>query len=127
MLYTEPLTLFHMEQNGTVSRFVLRGSWYEGNAAAMAANGSLQPQRVVKVRIEALSCNGFVPAKSYAGTGWTAKHGDYIVRGNVLFGIKDEKGQRFADIPRQFDHVGCIRDVRDRRVGVEPHIYIEGA
>ena len=126
MMHTEKLTLFHVEGN-QLTRHTLTGHWYETNAVTMAANGSLQPQHVVKVRIPAPDCEGFTPAKVYTGAGWTAKPGDYIVRGAVTYEVTAEKGHRVADLPQHFPAVAVVREARDRRVGVQPHIYIEGA
>ena len=127
MLNTEVLTLFHVEPAGTVTRFALTGHWYETNSMHMAANGSLQPQRVAKVRIPAPDCESYVPEKIFTGAGWTAKPGDYVVRGNVTYEVTAEKGHRIADLPRHFPYTAVVREARDRRVGVQPHIYIEGA
>ena len=121
MLYTEDLTLFHLE-GGSVTRFPLTGSWYETDAVSMAADGSKLRRRCVKVRVPAPQCRAFVHPSGYAGTGWTVKTGDYLVRGSVEL----PEGRRWSEIPRLFAAVGVVTEARDRRVGIAPHIYMEG-
>ena len=122
MVCTEPLTLFHVEQDGSVTRFLLIGSWYETNAVGMAADGTKLRRRTVKARILAPWCWDFVQPDGYTGTGWTAKPGDYLVRGDVEL----PDGRRWSEIPRLFGCFGVVKEARDRRLGVEPHIYLEG-
>ena len=45
----------------------------------------------------------------------------------MTYEVTAEKGHRVADLPQHFPAVAVVREARDRRVGVQPHIYIEGA